>query len=259
MGGVAGAFDHGKAFIGYITGGDPSLRATKEFAVAMRDAGCDLLEIGAPCANPSMDGPVIRDANRRALDAGATAGRIFRLVSSLRDVGFTVPIVLLAYAETLRRSGCKAFFAGAGRSGIDGIIIPDLPPGQRRELTSLASERGVDLISVISSKGGDEIETIASQATGFIYLTSSSGVTGMRRRISTDLAPVVNRVKAVTDIPVAVGFGVHSPSQARRLAKIADGVIVGSAIVKLIEERGADAAPSIADYVRKMKAAVTTI
>jgi tryptophan synthase alpha chain len=256
MRGVAGAFDHGKAFVGYVTGGDPSLRSTGEFVIAMQDAGCDLIEIGAPCADPVMDGPVIRDANRRAREAGATMGKILRLVSSLRDGGLTVPVVLLAYSGTLCRYGYEEFFMMSERAGVGGVIIPDLSHEERCELVPLGASFGVNVISLISPEAGDEIESIAPAATGFLYLASSGGVTGVRRRISTDLAPIVERVRAVTDIPVAVGFGVHTPAQARRISRIADGVIVGSAIVKLIEGYGAGAAPPIAEYVRRMKAAV---
>jgi tryptophan synthase alpha chain len=252
---IAKAFDHGKAFIGFVTGGDPSLAKTEEFVAAMAGAGCDLIEIGVPFSDPVAEGPVIQAANLRALASGATLGGLIALVAGMRARGIRVPLVFLTYLNPVYRYGYEEFFAAAAAAGLDGVIIPDLPFEEHGELKPIALKHGVDVISLISPTSDERAGAIASQATGYVYLVSSMGVTGMRSEISTDLAPIVGRVKAVTDVPVAVGFGIHDPEQASEMAKAADGVIVGSAIVKIIEEHGEAAAPRIVDYVKKMKAA----
>jgi tryptophan synthase alpha chain len=257
MSNTAKAFDHGKAFIGFVTGGDPSLEKTKEFVAAMQDAGCDLIEIGVPFSDPIAEGPVIQAANLRALTAGTTTDALFGLVAELRGSGVFVPLVFLTYLNPVYRYGYDAFFARAAEVGLDGVIIPDLPFEEQHELKPIASEHGVDVISLISPTSEERVGMIAPHATGFVYMVSSMGVTGVRNEISTDLASITEKVKRVTDIPVAVGFGIHTPEQAHSVSGVADGVIVGSAIVKIVEEYGEDAAPHIADYVRGMKAAIS--
>ncbi|MDR2163646.1 MAG: tryptophan synthase subunit alpha [Clostridiales Family XIII bacterium] len=258
MSNIAKAFDHGKAFIGFVTGGDPSIESTKEFVIAMWNAGCDLIEIGVPFSDPIAEGPVIQAANLRSLAAGVTTDSLLDLVAELREGGISVPLVFLTYLNPVYHYGYEAFFAKAAESGLDGIIIPDLPFEEQHEVKPIASKYGIDIISLVAPTSEGRVKMIAARATGFVYLVSSMGVTGVRREITTDLASITGRVKAVTDMPVAVGFGVHTPGQARAVAESADGVIVGSAIVKMIEEHGAGATPHIADYVRKMKEAVSS-
>jgi tryptophan synthase alpha chain len=259
MSNIARAFDHGKAFIGFVTGGDPSIEKTKEFIVALRDAGCDLIEIGVPFSDPIAEGPVIQEANLRALAAGATTDKLFGLVRELREDGLDEPLVFLTYLNPVYHYGYGNFFTRAAEAGLDGVIIPDLPFEEQHELTPFASARGIDVISLVSPTSEERAGMIAARATGFVYVVSSMGVTGTRNEITTDLASITARARAVTDIPIAVGFGIHTPEQARAVAGIADGVIVGSAIVRIVAEHGADAAPRVADYARGMKEAVSSV
>ncbi|MDR1796451.1 MAG: tryptophan synthase subunit alpha [Clostridiales Family XIII bacterium] len=257
MSNIQSAFDHGKAFIGFVTGGDPSLEKTKEFILAMAEAGCDLIEIGVPFSDPIAEGPVIQEANLRALAAGTTVDKLFGLVADLKADAAMVPLVFLTYLNPVYHYGYEAFFEKAARAGLDGIIIPDLPFEEQQELKPVARKHGVDVISLIAPTSEARARAIAKDADGFVYLVSSMGVTGVRAEIKTDLASIVEQVKAATDTPVAVGFGIHSPGQAKEIAKTADGVIVGSAIVKIIEEHGDAATPEVAGYVRAMKAAIS--
>jgi tryptophan synthase alpha chain len=262
MSNIAKAFAHktadGKnrtAFIGFITGGDPGIEKSGEFVLEMIRAGADLVEIGIPFSDPIAEGPVIQRANIRALTAGATVEKIFSLVRDLRSKT-DVPLVFLTYLNPVFHYGYDAFFKRCRDVGLDGIIIPDLPFEEQAEVRDVSSKYGVDLISLIAPTSEDRIKEIAKTATGFIYLVSSLGVTGVRSEIKTDLASIVASVKSVTQVPAAVGFGIHSPAQAEEIGKFADGVIVGSAIVKIIAEYGDNAAPHIRNYVLEMKAAI---
>jgi len=256
MSNIAKAFQNGKAFIGFVTGGDPSVEKTKEFVLEMFKSGADLVEIGIPFSDPIAEGPVIQEANIRALSAGATVEKLFALVEDLRKETAS-PLVFLTYLNPVFHYGYDAFFKRCGAVGLDGIIIPDLPFEEHSEVRETASKYGVDLISLIAPTSEERIKEIAKNASGFIYLVSSMGVTGVRSKITTDIASIATAIKAVTKIPVAVGFGIHSPEQAAQIARIADGVIVGSAIVKIVAEHGGSAAPYISKYVREMKEAVT--
>ncbi|MDR1816563.1 MAG: tryptophan synthase subunit alpha [Clostridiales Family XIII bacterium] len=254
---IAEAFDHGKAFVGFVTGGDPSLEKTREFVLAMAEAGCDLIEIGVPFSDPIAEGPVIQEANLRALAAGTTVDALFGLVADLRGVdSLEAPLVFLTYLNPVYHYGYEAFFTRAAQVGLDGIIIPDLPFEEQGELKPVARAHGVDVISLIAPTSDERARAIAEDADGFVYLVSSMGVTGVRAEIKTDLAAIAARIKAATTVPVAVGFGIHSPEQAAEIAKTCDGVIVGSAIVKIVAEHSAAAAPHIAAYVREMKDAI---
>jgi tryptophan synthase alpha chain len=262
MSNIAHAFANGKAFIGFVTGGDPSIEKSAEFIRAMVNAGADLVEIGIPFSDPIAEGKVIQEANIRALNAGATIEKLFRLVESLRGEGgdgtLNVPLVFLSYLNPVFHYGYERFFARCQQCGIDGIIIPDLPFEEQGELRDIAIAHGVDLISLIAPTSEERIAAIARNAKGFLYIVSSMGVTGERGEIKTDLASIIASVRAHTTLPVAVGFGIHTPEQATDIARLADGVIVGSAIVKLIAEYGDHAAGPIARYVSAMKAAVHT-
>jgi tryptophan synthase alpha chain len=255
MSNIAKAFQKGKAFIGFVTGGDPSIEKTKEFALEMIRAGADLLEIGVPFSDPIAEGPVIQAANVRALNAGATLKKLFEMIRELRKET-AVPVVFLTYLNPVFHYGYEAFFKQCAETGVDGLIIPDLPFEERDEARVFALKRGVDLISLIAPTSEERVKQIAETASGYIYIVSSMGVTGTRSEITTNIAPIINAARSVTDAPTAIGFGVHTPEQAARMAQIADGVIVGSAIVKIIAEHNADAGQYIYQYVKEMKEAI---
>jgi len=259
MSNIAKAFDktknNGKAFIGFVTGGDPSIEKTKEFIMEMLRAGTDLVEIGIPFSDPIAEGPVIQEANIRALRAGTTVEKLFTLVEDLRKVT-AVPLVFLTYLNPVFHYGYDAFFKRCGVVGLDGIIIPDLPFEEQADVREAASKYGIDLISLIAPTSEARIKEIAKTASGFIYLVSSMGVTGVRSEITTDIASIAASVKSVTKLPVAVGFGIHTPAQAHDMASIADGVIVGSAIVKIIAQHGEKAGSHVYQYVSEMKKAI---
>jgi tryptophan synthase alpha chain len=255
MSNIAKAFQNGKAFIGFITGGDPSIEKTKEFAREMIRAGADLVEIGIPFSDPIAEGPVIQEANIRALDNGATVEKLFTLVQDLRK-DTSVPIVFLTYLNPVFHYGYDAFFKRSSLCGLDGIIIPDLPFEEQAEVWKASCQYGVDLISLIAPTSDARIKKIAQNASGYIYLVSSMGVTGVRSEITTDLESIIAMIRSVTGLPVAIGFGIHTPSQAAQMAGMADGVIVGSAIVKIIAEHGGAAGPHICRYVKEMKEAM---
>jgi tryptophan synthase alpha chain len=253
---IANAFSGGKAFIAFATGGDPSLEKSAEYLLALAEAGADLVEIGIPFSDPIAEGPVIQRANIRALAAGTTVERIFELTARVR-ASTDVPLVYLTYLNPVFHYGYQAFFARCQEVGVDGIIVPDLPFEEQPELRQVAADHGVDLISLIAPTSEGRIAEIARAATGFLYVVSSMGVTGVRSEITTDLASILAVVKSTTDLPAAVGFGINTPEQAAQIATLADGVIVGSAIVKLIEQHGEQAAEPIAAYVKAMKAAIS--
>ena len=267
MSNIAQAFRNGKAFIGFVTGGDPGIEKTKEFVREMVRAGADLVEIGIPFSDPVAEGPVIQEANIRALNAGTTVKQLFTLVQDLRKET-SVPLAFLTYLNPVFHYGYDAFFKRCRDCGLDGIIIPDLPFEEQAEAREAAARYGVDLISLIAPTSRGEpslrsvedtdsrVKEIAKAATGFIYIVSSMGVTGVRGEITTDLASIVGAIRSVTSVPAAIGFGIHTPSQAAQMARVADGVIVGSAIVKIIAEHGGAAGAHIYRYVKEMKEAV---
>jgi tryptophan synthase alpha chain len=253
---ITSAFQKGKAFIGFVTAGDPSIEKTEEFVLAMADAGADLVEIGIPFSDPIAEGPVIQAANIRALAAGTTREKIFRLVERLR-ARTQVPLVFLTYLNPVFHYGYDLFFKRCRESGADGIIIPDLPFEEHGEVRDVSRSYGVDLISLIAPTSARRIKAIAGDAAGFLYIVSSLGVTGIRSAIETDLASIINTARETAKTPIAVGFGIHTPAQAAEISALADGIIVGSAIVNIIAERQADAAPHIAAYVRELKSAAS--
>jgi tryptophan synthase alpha chain len=252
---VRGAFASGKAFIAFLTGGDPSIEKSEEFILGMARAGADLIEIGVPFSDPIAEGEVIQRANLRALSAGTTTDALFGLVERVRGQS-DVPLVFLTYLNPVFRYGYDAFFRRCRDTGTGGVIIHDLPFEERAEVAVPARAYGIDVISLVAPTSGPRIRTIAENAEGFLYVVSSMGVTGVRGRIMTDIAAMVRSAKSVSDVPVAIGFGVGTPEQAREMAGMADGVIVGSAIVRIIERFGADAGPALYDFVRGMKSAI---
>lgn len=249
------AFTNGKAFIPFITCGDPTLATTAEAVRAATAAGADLIELGIPFSDPTAEGPVIQDANIRALTAGVTTDKIFDLVRDLRtDV--TVPLVFMTYANVVFSYGAERFIRTCRDIGIEGLILPDVPYEEKEEFLPLCRKYGVALISMIAPTSADRVAMIAQEAEGFLYIVSSLGVTGVRNEITTDLATIVQTVRENTDIPCAIGFGISTPQQAKAMAALADGVIVGSAVVRLFAEYGKNAPEAVAAYVHEMKDAL---
>ena len=251
---IANAFKDGKAFIGFLTAGDPTVEKTVEYILAMEEAGCDLIEIGIPFSDPMAEGVVIQEANVRALKHNTTTDDVFEIVKAVREKT-DVPLVFLTYINPVFFYGYEEFFKKCGEYGVDGIISPDLPYEEKGEIADIAQANDVDVISLIAPTSSERIKMIASDATGFIYVVSSLGVTGMRSEIKTDLNAILSDIREVTDLPLAVGFGINTPEQASQIGKIADGVIVGSAIVKIIEEHGENAGDALREYVSSMKKA----
>ena len=271
MSNIRKAFENGKAFIPFITCGDPDLETTKAAVREMVRNGADLIELGIPFSDPTAEGPVIQEANVRALSGGVTTDKIFEMVRELRGSGkadgeamtggvetsgaepVTVPMVFMTYANVVYSYGAERFISSCASIGIDGIILPDLPFEEKEEFLPVCRKYGVDLISLVAPTSEDRIAMIAKEAEGFLYIVSSLGVTGVRSEITTDLGSIVKTVRENTDIPCAVGFGISTPEQARKMAALSDGAIVGSAIVKLLAKYGKDAPAEIGKYVKSMK------
>lgn len=255
MSNISKAFARGKAFIPFVTCGDPDLETTSKIVRAMAEAGADLIELGVPFSDPTAEGPVIQAANVRALAAETTTGKIFNLVRDLRrDV--TVPMVFMTYANVVFSYGSERFISACAETGIDGLILPDVPFEEKGEFDPLCKRYGLDLISLVAPTSENRIAAICREAAGFVYVVSSLGVTGVRSEITTDIGAMVRLIRANTAIPCAVGFGISTPEQAKSMAGLSDGAIVGSAIVKLIALHGREAVPYVGEYVRAMKAAV---
>ena len=252
---VKDAFSDGKAFIAFITAGDPDLESTEEYILEMERAGADLVEIGIPFSDPIAEGVVIQEADLRALQSGTTTDRIFDMLHRLRQKT-EMPLVFMGYLNPVFHYGYERFFKRCRECGISGIIIPDLPYEEKGECDKIAAAHGVDVISMIAPTSESRIRAIASEARGFLYVVSSMGVTGVRSEIRTDLGSILTAIREATDIPAAVGFGINTPEQAAKIASIADGVIVGSAIVKIVAQYGTEAGPHIYEYVKKMKDAI---
>ncbi len=253
---IEAAFKSGKAFIPFVTAGDPDLATTEQLVLAMADAGADLVEIGIPFSDPVAEGPVIQRADARALASGTTTDKIFDMVQRLRKKT-DVPLAFMTYVNPIFVYGAERFMQNCRNVGIDAIIVPDLPFEEKAELADVCRASGVALISLIAPTSNERIAMIAREAEGFVYVVSSLGVTGVRSEIVTDLGEMIRVVKSVRDIPCAVGFGISTPEQAKKIAADADGVIVGSAIVKIVEESGVQSIKPVADYVRAMKQAVS--
>lgn len=249
---IKSAFQHGKAFIPFITCGDPDLETTEKIVRAAVTNGADLIELGIPFSDPTAEGPVIQGANIRALAGGVTTDKIFDLVRKLR-VDITVPFVFMTYANVVFSYGAEKFISTCGEIGIDGLILPDLPFEEKDEFLEVCHKYDVNLISLIAPTSENRIGMIAKEAEGFIYIVSSLGVTGERSEITTDLGSLVKVIRQNTDIPCAIGFGISNPEQAKKMADISDGAIVGSAIIRIIEKYGKDAAEPVGEFVKSMK------
>lgn len=252
MSNIKKAFEQGKAFVAFITCGDPDLETTAAAVRAAVANGADLIELGIPFSDPTAEGPVIQGANIRALSGGVTTDKIFDLVRDLRT-DITVPMVFMTYANVVFSYGAETFIATCKEIGIDGLILPDIPYEEKEEFLPICHKYDVELISLIAPTSENRISMIAKEAEGFLYIVSSLGVTGTRSEIKTDLKTIVDVVRQNTNIPCAIGFGISTPEQAGKMAAISDGVIVGSAIVKLIEQYGKESPKYVGEYVKAMK------
>ena len=255
---IKDAFTKGKAFIPFISAGDHGIETTERYIRVMVKAGADMVEIGIPFSDPTAEGPVIQEASTRALSTGVKINDIFDMVRRLRtgDDAVTIPLVFMTYLNPIYVFGREKFFILCEEVGISGVIVPDMPFEEKGELASIANKHGVEVVSLIAPTSENRIEMIAKEAEGFIYCVSSLGVTGMRSEIKTDIKSIVETVRKYTDIPVAVGFGISTPAQAEAMARVSDGAIVGSAIVKIVAEHGENADQALFDYVQSMKQAV---
>jgi tryptophan synthase alpha chain len=253
---TAEAFRHGKALIAFLTAGDPSLEDSVRYVKRLVEGGADLVEIGVPFSDPIADGPVIMDADVRALNNHVHLPQVLEEVIAIRKEGVNVPIVLLTYYNPVFNYGVDAFFASCERIGIDGVIIPDLPFEEQGEVRPAADEHGVDIIQMVAPTSEDRIRRNVKNATGFVYVVSSMGVTGMRSEIETDLDHMMKIIRETTDVPAAIGFGIHTPEQARAMAEKADGVITGSGVVNIIGEHGDKADEALKEYVSSLKEAI---
>lgn len=255
MSNIAKAFENGKAFIPFITCGYPDLETTAEVVRAAVRNGADLIELGIPFSDPTAEGPVIMEANLQALRGGITTDQVFDFVRGLRRK-IPIPMVFMTYANVVYSYGTVRFIAACRDAGIDGLILPDLPFEEKNEFLPVCRKFGVDLISMIAPTSENRIAMIAREAEGFLYIVSSLGVTGVRSEIKTDIAAIVDVVRKNTDIPCAVGFGISTPEQARKMANLSDGAIVGSAVIRLIAEYGKEAPEKVGAYIRTMKDAL---
>lgn len=249
------AFQNHKAFIAFITVGDPDLETTERVVHAAVENGADLIELGIPFSDPTAEGPVIMEADEVALKAGTTTDKVFELTKKLRKT-ITVPMVYMTYANVVFSYGCEKFAQKAADAGIDGLILPDVPYEEKEEFTEVFDRYGLDLISMIAPTSEDRIAMIAKEAKGFIYMVSSLGVTGTRSEITTDISAMTDLVKKNSEVPCAVGFGISTPEQAAKMAELSDGAIVGSAIIKIIAKYGKEAAGPVGEYVKEMADAV---
>ena len=251
MSNIAKAFENKKAFIPFITCGDPDLETTGKLVKEAVKNGASLVELGIPFSDPTAEGPVIQGANLRALEGGVTTDKIFDFVRELRKE-VTVPMVFMTYANVVFSYGSEAFIKTCSDIGIDGIILPDLPFEEKEEFLPECHKYGVDLISLIAPTSKDRVAMIAKEAEGFIYLVSSLGVTGTRTEINTDLDSIVKIIRENTSVPCAIGFGISTPEQAKKMASISDGAIVGSAIIKIMEKYGKESPAYVGEYVKSM-------
>ncbi len=246
---------HKKIFAPFITAGDPDLETTKKLILAMEEAGATLIELGIPFSDPMAEGPVIQEADLRALSAGCTTDKVFDMIKEVREET-DIPLVFLTYANPIFHYGTDKFYARCAEVGVDGTIVPDVPYEERGELEAACEKYGVDRITMIAPTSDDRIREIARDAKGYVYIVSSLGVTGVRSEITTDIGTIYRKIREVTDTPAAVGFGISKPEQAAEMARLSDGAIVGSAIVKIVAEYGKDSVEPVREYVKKMVEAV---
>ena len=252
---ISKAFENKKAFIAFITGGDPDLETTEALIPRMAEAGADIIEIGIPFSDPIAEGTAIQAADERALNAGTTTDKLFEMIKRVR-AKVDIPLVFMTYINPIYAYGTEKFPQKCAECGIDGMIVPDVPFEEKEEVDSICEMAGIELVSMIAPTSKERIGMIASQAKGFLYCVSSLGVTGIRSRITTNIKEMIEQVRTVSDIPCAVGFGIATPRQAHEMAEVSDGAIVGSAIVKMIEKYGKNCIEPVCEYVKEMKAGI---
>lgn len=252
---LSDTFKTGKAFIPFITGGDPDIETTEKLLYAMSESGADIIEIGIPFSDPIAEGPVIQEASLRALNSGCTTDKLFDLAGRVSP-NIDTPLVFMTYINPIYTYGKDKFMKKCSENGIKGIIVPDLPFEEKDELAPFCDKYGIDLISLIAPTSNERITMIAKEAKGFIYCVSSLGVTGVRKEITTDIGAMTELVRQSSDIPCAIGFGISTPLQAEKMSKYSDGVIVGSAIVKIVAQYGKDCIEPVKEYVKSMKEAI---
>ena len=252
---ISDAFKKGKAFIPFITLGDPDLNTTEEIILEMDKNGADIIELGIPFSDPTAEGPVIQEANIRALKGGINTDKVFEFTKKIREK-VDASLVYMTYANVIFSYGSEKFISKCKEVGIDGIIVPDVPFEEREEFLPYCEKYGIDFIYLVAPTSNERIEMIAKEATGFIYVVSSLGVTGVRSNITTDISSIVYKIREVTTVPCAIGFGIQTPEQAKEMSKSADGVIVGSKIIKLLHENEGNAPKVIGEYVKSMKSAM---
>lgn len=247
-----------KALIVYLTAGDPSLAITKELIFALEKAGADILEIGVPFSDPTADGPVIQAAAQRALKNGATLAGILEMVDEVRQ-GSAIPIVLFGYFNPIFAYGSEKFAKDAKKAGVDGVLVVDLPPEEAQELREYSDPADIDFISLIApTTDASRARRIAERAAGFLYYVSITGITGTAAPKIAEIKTAVDRIRKITKLPIAVGFGITKPEQARDIGQIADGIVVGSAVVRLIDENkdNKDLVKIVARFVSEIKQAM---
>jgi tryptophan synthase alpha chain len=252
---ISAAFDGKKALITFVTGGDPDTETTAKLILAMEEAGADIVEIGVPFSDPVAEGIVIQQADERALAGGCTTDKLFELVRKVRTQT-NIPLLFMTYINPIHTYGKDLFMAKCREVLLDGVIVPDVPFEEKDELQNECEQHGISLISMIAPTSGERAERIAKEAEGFLYCVSSLGVTGVRSEINTGIAGLIQQVKKVSPIPCAVGFGISTPEQARDMAAISDGVIVGSAIVRLVGEYGKDSIDPVKRFVAELRSAI---
>lgn len=250
---IADAFQKGTAFIPFITCGDPDLDTTKELIYALERGGADLIELGIPFSDPTAEGETIQNANMRALSGGVNTENIFKM---LETVKVNIPLVFMTYANVVFHYGIEDFTKRCQSVGISGLILPDIPFEEKEEFAPICEKYNVEFVSFVAPTSKERIATVSKDAKGFVYCVSSLGVTGVRSEISVDLESIISEVRKATQTPVCVGFGISTPEQGAKIAKFADGIIVGSALVKIIQEKGKDSPPFAEEFAKSMKSAL---
>ena len=247
-----------KALVAYLTAGDPDLEKTKEIILGLDSAGVDIIEIGVPFSDPTADGPIIQAASRRALENGATLSRILNMAESVRESS-DIPIVLFGYYNPILNYGNERFAKRAKAAGVDGVLVVDLPPEESAELRKYTDRSGIDFISLVApTTPSERIRKISRKASGFLYYVSITGVTGTAKPQASDIQREMKRIRGITTLPVVVGFGISTQEQAREIAPHADGIVIGSAFVRLIEENSgkSNMVNIVSCYAREIKEAI---
>ncbi len=246
---ITESFKNTKVFIPFVTCGDPNLETTKEIIYSLEKAGASIIELGIPFSDPTAEGETIQSANLRALKNNITTDDIFTMVSTLK---IKVPLVFMTYANIVFSYGIENFVKRCNEIGISGIILPDVPFEEKEEFSSFFKKYNIDFISLIAPTSNNRIKTIAKKTEGFIYLVSSLGVTGVRQNITADIGSMVKSAREVSDNPIAIGFGISTPEQAKKMVELSDGVIIGSAIVKIIAEHKENSPQKVYEYAKSI-------